>query len=387
MLESRNISELKSFQGHLAFIRRFISNLASRCQPFSRLMKKNMPFQWDDACRNAFNCIKVYLIKPPVLVAPIVGKPLLLYITAQENSVGALLPLNDENNKERSLYYLSQTLVGAELNYTPIEKTRLALIFAVQKLRHYLLAHSTNLISRADMLKAIKGQALENFLADHPVPAEWELTEEFPDEEIFLVEILSPWKMYFGGAARRNGAGAGVLFVLPKDDLLPYSFVLTQNCSNNVGEYEGLLLGLGIAVEMEIPQLEVYDDSTLVIKQITGEFEVKKIELLPFWKYAGDLLAKIPQTSLHYIPCTWNGPADALAGIIASLAQLDNRPIQAPIYERWVIPLVPLSIEEEAEEKMKEEEASFLVSITKVKRQIGASQSQIFSSSACSRQI
>ncbi|KAG9449457.1 hypothetical protein H6P81_009422 [Aristolochia fimbriata] len=134
MLEPRNVSELKSFQGHLAYIRRFISNLAGRCQPFSRLLKKGTPFEWDDACQNAFNNIKAYLTKPPVLVAPIVDKPLLLYIAAQEKSVGALLAQCDEDNKERSLYYLSRTLVGAEINYTPIEKTCLALIFAVQKL-------------------------------------------------------------------------------------------------------------------------------------------------------------------------------------------------------------------------------------------------------------
>ncbi|KAG9442254.1 hypothetical protein H6P81_018108 [Aristolochia fimbriata] len=57
--------------------------------------------------------------------------------------------------------------------------------------------------------RAIKGQVQVNFLADHPVPAKWELIEEFPDEEIFLVEVLPPWEMYFDGATRRNGAGAG----------------------------------------------------------------------------------------------------------------------------------------------------------------------------------
>ncbi|KAG9453463.1 hypothetical protein H6P81_006367 [Aristolochia fimbriata] len=98
MPEPRNVSELKSFQGHLAYIRRFISNLVGRCQPFSRLLKKGTPFEWDDTCRNAFNNIKVYLTKPPVLVAPIVDKPLLLYIAAQEKSVGALLAQCDEDN-------------------------------------------------------------------------------------------------------------------------------------------------------------------------------------------------------------------------------------------------------------------------------------------------
>ncbi|KAG9442525.1 hypothetical protein H6P81_018379 [Aristolochia fimbriata] len=134
MPEPKNSSELKSFQGHLAYIRRFILNLAGRCQPFNRLLKKDTPFEWDESCRNAFNNIKAYLTKPPVLVAPIVDRPLMLYIAVQEKSVGALLAQCDEDNKERSLYYLSRTLVGAELNYTPIEKTCLALIFAIQKL-------------------------------------------------------------------------------------------------------------------------------------------------------------------------------------------------------------------------------------------------------------
>ncbi|KAG9447255.1 hypothetical protein H6P81_013383 [Aristolochia fimbriata] len=347
----RNVSELKSFQGHLAYIRRFISNLAGRCQPFSRLLKKETPFEWDESCQNAFNNIKAYLTKPPVLVAPIVGRPLLLYIAAQEGSVGALLAQCGDDNKERSLYYLSRTLVGAELNYTPIEKTCLALAFAVQKLRHYLLAHSTKLISRADPLKyimsrpilpgrlakwalllsefeinfvpqrAIKGQALANFLADHPVPAEWELTEEFPDEEIFLVEVLPPWEMYFDGAARRSGAGAGVLFVSPKKDLLPYSFVLTQACSNKEAEYQAILLGLGMAVEMQIPQLHIYGDSARVIKQLTGR---------------------------------------RLPGIAASLAQFDQLPSEIPICERWVIP--PPTEDGTEEEQTEKIEESFPIS-------------------------
>ncbi|KAM2197357.1 hypothetical protein ACFX1Q_000769 [Malus domestica] len=63
MLEPRNLNELKSLQGRLAFIRRFIFNLAERCQPFNRLMKKDVPFVWDEACHNAFESIKKVYIK------------------------------------------------------------------------------------------------------------------------------------------------------------------------------------------------------------------------------------------------------------------------------------------------------------------------------------
>ncbi|KAM1481467.1 hypothetical protein ACFX13_029204 [Malus domestica] len=91
MPEPRNLHELKSLQGRLAFIRRFISNLAGRYQSFSRLMKKDVPFIWDEACPNVFESIQKYLSSPPILGAPMLGKPLILYIAAQESSVGALL--------------------------------------------------------------------------------------------------------------------------------------------------------------------------------------------------------------------------------------------------------------------------------------------------------
>ncbi|KAL0453889.1 UNVERIFIED_CONTAM: Polyprotein P3 [Sesamum latifolium] len=103
MSEPQNIHELKSLQGKLAYLRRFISNLAGRCQPFSRLMKKDVPFEWDEACDKAFKSIKSYLMKPPVLVAPVHGRPLILYVAAQERSVGILLAQKNDEGK-RMLY-------------------------------------------------------------------------------------------------------------------------------------------------------------------------------------------------------------------------------------------------------------------------------------------
>ena len=103
----RNLRELRGLQGKLAYIRRFISNLSGRCQPFTRLMKKDVPFVWDQACQNAFKEIKQYLLRPPILMAPITGKSLILYVVALEHSLGALLAQNNEEGKENALYYLS----------------------------------------------------------------------------------------------------------------------------------------------------------------------------------------------------------------------------------------------------------------------------------------
>ena len=73
-----------------------------------------------------------------MLEAPILGRPLILYIVAQEKSLGVLCVQKNKEGKEIAIYYLSRTLVGAELKYSPIEKICLSFIFAIQKLRNYM---------------------------------------------------------------------------------------------------------------------------------------------------------------------------------------------------------------------------------------------------------
>jgi len=155
MPDPKNLEELRGLQECLAYIRRFISNLFDCCHLFSHQMKKGAPFEWDESCRNAFKSIKKYLSSPPVLGAPTPSKPLILYIVAQERSLGALCVQENEEGKEKVLCYLIRTLVGAELNYSPIKKICLALMFAVQKLRHYMQAHTVRVISKADPVKYI----------------------------------------------------------------------------------------------------------------------------------------------------------------------------------------------------------------------------------------
>jgi hypothetical protein len=136
MPQPRNLHELKSLQGHLAYIRRFISNLSERCKSFSCLLEKGIPFQWDQACQNAFEDTKVYLTNPPIICAPIKGKPMILYTPAMSTSLDGLLAQNNNNEREVSLYYLRRTLLGAEHNYSNIEKICLALVFHISHKTH-----------------------------------------------------------------------------------------------------------------------------------------------------------------------------------------------------------------------------------------------------------
>ncbi|KAK4411913.1 Retrovirus-related Pol polyprotein from transposon.6 [Sesamum angolense] len=103
--------------------------------------------------------------------------------------------------------------------------------------------------------KALKGQVPADFLAD---------SDDLPDEDVLMIEVTPPWKMYFDGASHKEGEGAGVVFVTSEGEVLPYSFTLTQNCSNNVAKYQALILGLEMVVDIKKLHLKVYGDSQIV---------------------------------------------------------------------------------------------------------------------------
>jgi hypothetical protein len=67
------------------------------------LLHKNVPFKWEEKCEAAFNQIKYYLMNPLVLVLPTLGEPLILYISAIEVSLGALLAQEDSTGKESAI--------------------------------------------------------------------------------------------------------------------------------------------------------------------------------------------------------------------------------------------------------------------------------------------
>jgi len=76
-------------------------------------MKKGAQFNCDQSCQKTLDNIKKYLSNPPILRAPVLGKPLVLYIAYQEKSLAALCTQENEESKEKALYYLTHTLVRA----------------------------------------------------------------------------------------------------------------------------------------------------------------------------------------------------------------------------------------------------------------------------------
>ncbi|KAK4383797.1 hypothetical protein Sango_2742600 [Sesamum angolense] len=330
MPEPQNIHKLKSLQGKLAYLWRFISNLASRSQPFNRLMKKDVPFQWDEACDKAFESIKSYLMKPPVLVAPVPRRPLILYVAAQERSK------LKHYFQSRSIHLISKANPLKYVMAKPVLSDRLA--------RWYLQLQQFEITYVPQ--KAVKGQVLADFLADHPMPAEWELSDDLPDEDVLVIEVTPPWKMYFDGASHKEGAGAGV------------------NCSNYVAEYQALILGLEIAVDTKQLPLKVYGDSQLVVNQLLGHYEVKKPELLLYHNYAKKLMGWLGDVELELLPRKDNKQADALAKLASTLSMTDKE-TRIPICKSWVI----LPIFSDDEDDILQEEENHVTEVFEVEEE------------------
>jgi hypothetical protein len=93
------------------------------------------------------------------------------------------------------------------------------------------------------------------------------------------------WKMFFDRAARQNRAKFRVIFTTPKREVLSFTFSLTEYCFNNMAKYQALILG----------------DSQFVIRQLLLFYEVRKLELVPYHKYALKLMTSLDCITLEHV--------------------------------------------------------------------------------------
>ncbi|XP_070045966.1 uncharacterized protein [Nicotiana tomentosiformis] len=356
----RTKKEVMSLLGRLNYLRRFIAQLTTTCEPIFKLLKKDAAIKWTNECQEAFDKIKEYLSNSPVLVPPEPGRPLFLYLTVLENSFGCVLGKHDVTGKrEKAIYYLSKKFTIYEAKYTLLERTCCALTWVAQKLRHYLLAYTTYLITRMDPLKYIvqkpmpmgrlakwqilltefdivyvtrttmKAQALADGLAENPVDDEYQpLSTYFPDEKVNSIEVIpedtNAWKMFFGGAVNAKGVGIGIILVSPIGQHYPATARLWFFCTNNTAEYEACIMGMNMAVDLDVEELLIMGDSDLIIRQAQGEWETRDIKLIPYRQHVEDLRKRFKSVEFRYIPRFHNELADALATLALMLPYPGN---------------------------------------------------------------
>ena len=122
--------------------------------------------------------------------------------------------------------------------------------------------------------------------------------------------------MYFNWAANAHGCGIGVVSVSPKGDHFPTSPRLTFPYTNNIAEYEACIMGLKMAIDMEIEELEVYDDSLLIIFQACGEFKTRDSKVIPYNQYLSHLSKEFKEMSFSYMSRTQNQFVSTLSSMI-----------------------------------------------------------------------
>lgn len=145
----QNVHELQSFIGLTSYFRKFIPNYSVIAAPLRSLLKKNSTFSWEEDQRVAFEALKRALCQPPVLKL-FSEKPefgVQVHTDASRLGLGGLLLQEDEERRYRPVLYLSRSLKGAELNYSSTELEALAVKWALEELRPYLIGRKFQVVS------------------------------------------------------------------------------------------------------------------------------------------------------------------------------------------------------------------------------------------------
>jgi ribonuclease HI len=130
----------------------------------------------------------------------------------------------------------------------------------------------------------------------------------------FPPSITPVWKMFFDGASSREGAGAGVVFMSPAQETISLSYKLEFEATNNVSEYESLVLGLRAAKEMGIQEVAVFGDAESVVQQIRNTYQAKHPRLRSYRNEVWDLIDSFFSVfNISFIPREENTLADSLA--------------------------------------------------------------------------
>ena len=137
----RNPKEVQKLTGMAAALNRFISRSADRCRPFFLLINKWKCFEWIEECSIAFEQLKDYLARPPIMSSPEPDEVFFAYIAMAPYTVNLVL-IRVDCGVQRLVYYVSKSLYEAEVRYLLLEKAILAIVLDTHKLPRYFQAYT-----------------------------------------------------------------------------------------------------------------------------------------------------------------------------------------------------------------------------------------------------
>ena len=183
-----NKREVRGILGIAGYYRKFISKFSEIASPLTKLTRKNVPFEWTDACENAFLTLIQCLINAPVLAYPREQGVLILDTDASQHSVAAVLS-QEQDGEERVISYGSKTLNPAQQQYCTTKRELLAVVTFLKHCKYYLLGRP--FIIRTDHAPLVW---LRNFKEPEGLYARW----------ISIIETFDYELQYRPGSLHRN---------------------------------------------------------------------------------------------------------------------------------------------------------------------------------------
>nr|GEW02576.1 reverse transcriptase domain-containing protein [Tanacetum cinerariifolium] len=307
---------------------------------------KKSDFRWTAEAEQAFQQLKQHLSELPLLVAPKPQEELIMYLFATYGAVSAVL-MTERGTTQMPIYFISRALEGPELNYSPMEKLVLSLVFVAKRLRRYFQAHPITVITdqpikqvmtRPDVAgrlqkwsimlgehnityrprTSIKGQILAYFLIEMP----GDVSQAAPA----VVTQEEPWTLFFDGSSCVDGLGARLILTNPEGVEFTYALRFQFAASNNEAEYESLVAGLRIATQMGVKNIQVNVDSKLVANQVLGTYVAKEDNMIKYLEIVKGLVSGFTTFLISQVPRSKNKQPDALSKIAStSFARLSKQ--------------------------------------------------------------
>ncbi|GKB15345.1 reverse transcriptase domain-containing protein [Tanacetum coccineum] len=276
----------------------------------------------------------------------------------------AELPMLVAPMEKRGAYRLSGVIAGNGYRV-------LALVHASKRLKRYFQAHPIivitdqpiqQVLSRPEVAGRLKkwsfelgeyaihyrprvsvnGQILADFIVERP-------EEESPDTLMEEGEELpEPWILFTDGSSCTDGSGAGLILTNPEGMKFTYALRFRFDATNNEAEYEALIVGLKIAKQMGVKNLQANFDSRLVANQVKGTYVAKEIDMVRYLEKVKTLTSSFKSFSINQVPRSENKKADALSKIAStSFAHLSKQVLVEELKEKSISAEEVLAVVEE----------------------------------------
>ncbi|GJR91670.1 reverse transcriptase domain-containing protein [Tanacetum coccineum] len=315
----RCLKDVQKLNGKLASLNRFLSKSAEKSLPFFKTLKKCMKksdFQWTAEAEIAFKQMKKSIAELPMLAAPTEKEELIMYLAAAKEAVSARS--NDKKDAGEApfpFYFSAVVKSGSDMKVVQMEVFDLV--------RTYIPVQAEK--------RLVKGQILADFIVEHPEDdvsdTPMEEREEFPD----------PWVLFTDGSSCIDGSGDGLIITNLEGMEFTYALRFKFNATNNEAEYKALIVGLCIAMQMGVQNLQANVDSKLVANQVNGVYVAKESNMIKYLEKVKNLASTFQEFSIKQVPRGENKKADALSKIAStSFAHLSKQVLVEELREKSI---------------------------------------------------